>query len=379
MAIKPDVKRRAERELPALRPHLKTMQPYPPGKPIEEVQREYGLSDIVKLASNENPIGPSPKAAKAMRDSASEINRYPDGYAYALRHALAKFYGLQPDQFLFGNGSDEIFILLALSFLSPSENIVVSDLAFVRYQMAAQLVGAKWESVKMRDWRHDLPGFVRAIGPTTRMVCLSNPNNPVGTYVTRAELEAFLPKIPRNILIILDEAYFEYSSAPDYPNGLDYLAAYPNLVVTRTFSKAYGLAGLRVGYAMGCAQLLADVERVRPPFNVNLPAQRAAVAALKDQTHVRRVATLNRREMKFVTATLSKIGLRWIPSATNFVLIDTGLDGKEVTEKLLRRGVIVRPMGGYCLPRHIRVTFGTRRENQKFLKALSEVLKEKIA
>ena len=377
MPIEPDAKSPAANELPALRSHLKTMQPYPPGKPIEEVQREYGVSDIVKLASNENPLGPSPKAAKAMRDSASEINRYPDGYAYNLRHALAKFYGLEPDQFLFGNGSDEIFILLALAFLSPSENIIVSDLAFIRYQMAAQLVGAKWQSVKMRDWRHDLVGFLRAVGPTTRMVCISNPNNPVGTYVTKSELEVFLLGIPRNILVILDEAYFEYSSAPDYPNGLDYLAKYPNLIVTRTFSKAYGLAGLRIGYAMGCAKLFADVERVRPPFNVNLPAQRAAVAALKDQTHVRRVATLNRQEMKFVTAALDKIGLQWVPSAANFVLIDTASDGKEVTEKLLRRGVIVRPMVGYGLPRHIRVTFGTRRENRKFLKALSEALKEK--
>lgn len=370
-------RRTASKARIACRSHLRSLAPYPPGRPIEEVQREFGLKRVIKLASNENPLGPSPKALAAIRRHAREVSLYPDGNVYYLRQALSHHLCVRPEQLVFGNGSDEVVIWLALTYLSPRETIIVSKHSFIRYQMAAQLVGARWKTIPMADWHHDLRAMARAVSSRTRMILLANPENPVGTMVRRKDFERFLRSVPRRVLIVLDQAYFEYVQDADYFDGIDYLDRHPNLVVLRTFSKAYGLAGLRIGYGVADPQIVTDVNRVRPPFNVNRLAQEAATAALDDVDFLRRSVEVNEAGRRYLYGEFERLGLDYVPSQTNFVLVrvgSNGSDGTAIAGEMMRHGVIVRPMAGYGLPDYVRVTIGRPRDNASAVRILKKVL-----
>jgi histidinol-phosphate aminotransferase len=358
--------------------HLETLAPYPPGKPIEEVQREFGLKHVVKLASNENPLGPSPRALKAMRTAAEEVNLYPDGGGYYLKQEIARRLGVTPGEIVLGNGSDEITLFLALSYLDHRHSIVTSDLAFVRYRMAAQIKNAKSVLVPMKRFAHDTAGIAGAVSRATRLVFIDNPCNPTGSMVTRRQWERLLAAIPRDVMVVADEAYYEYAKHdPDYPDMPALRKKYPNLIVTRTFSKAYGLAGLRIGYAIARPEIVRDLERVRPPFNTNRIAQAAALAALGDTAHLRKSVATNEKGKRFLVPALEGLGIRCMPTWGNFILVDvskTGWTGAALNDALLRRGVIVRPMGGYGLHAHLRVSIGLPVENRRLIQALKEIL-----
>jgi len=362
-------------------PYIRAIAPYQPGKPISELAREMGLDEnnIVKLASNENPLGLSPKARAAIERELAELARYPDGNAFDLKGALAARYGVSPDCIVVGNGSNDILELAAGAFLTPGSAAVYSRHAFAVYPLATQGRGAKGIVVPARDYGHDLDAMLAAITPETRMLFVANPNNPTGTFISGSELERFIGRVPENVLVVLDEAYTEYLPEKQRYNAVEWLKGRKNLLIVRTFSKAYGLAGLRVGFGMmdkGVADLL---NRVRQPFNVNSLALAAAVAALGDTEFVRKSHDLNRAGMEQLEKGLRELKLEWIPSSGNFLAFElpkkNGQSAGEVYQKLLRQGVIVRPVAGYEMPDHLRVTVGTREENEIFLKALREALK----
>jgi histidinol-phosphate aminotransferase len=353
---------------------LQTLQPYPAGKPIEEVQREYGLETVIKMASNENPLGPSPKAMDAVRLALTEVNRYPDANGYLLRVALSKKLNIPLEHLIIGNGSDELVLFIALTYLGPKDRIIVSDKAFIRYEMAAHVMEAQCMHVPMKDFHHDLEGMTKAVGPETRAIFFSNPNNPVGTMVERKAVEKLLDAVPPRVLIIIDEAYREYVDHPDYPDALTYLETHPNVIVLRTFSKVHGLAGLRVGYGIAHPQIIHDINRVRPPFNVNRLAQVAALAALEDEEHVQRTVQMNADQKEYLQRELTRLKIGFVPSSTNFLLIDTALDSLQVSQHLLRQGIIIRPLAGFGMPTHIRVTIGTPEQNRVFVQAFERIL-----
>lgn len=359
--------------------HLESLAPYPPGKPIEEVQREYGLTEVVKLASNENPVGPSPRALDAIREVAAEVNLYPDGGGYYLKQALAKKLNVEPEELVLGNGSDEITLFLALCYLEPGCNIVTSDLAFVRYRMAAQIKNTETILVPMKHFAHDTVSIAKAVNLQTRLVFLDNPCNPTGAMVSAQELKQLLDCIPDDVLVVADEAYYEYAQHDSaYPDTLTLRKTYPNLIVTRTFSKAYGLAGLRIGYGIARPDIIRDLDRVRPPFNTNRVAQAAAIAALGDTDHLKQSVATNEKGRKHLVPALEKLGVRCQPTWGNFVLADieaTGWTGVDLNEALLTKGVIVRPMGGYGLPHHLRISFGLPEEHERLIEALTDILK----
>jgi histidinol-phosphate aminotransferase len=359
------------------RPQVADFEPYLPGRSLEQVKRQYGLKRVVKLASNENALGPSRKAQAALKAAAGRMFRYPDGASTDLRAALAKHLGVKPSQVMAGAGSDELIEILGKAYLNPGDEIVVSEHAFVRYAMAGQLMGAKVVSVPMKDLRHDLVAMAAAVTARTKFVFVANPNNPTGTYNTADELEEFLITLPARVVAVIDEAYFEYArSRKDYPDSLEFFKAGRNLVTLRTFSKIHGLAGLRVGYGVAPESIVETVDRVRPPFNVSLAAQLAAVAALQDRPHAERTRRLAESEKKRVLKALAAMRLECAPSAANFLLIDVEPQrGADVFAALLKRGVIVRAVDEYDLPYHIRVTLGLPEENNLFLKALKEVRK----
>ncbi|MGI8908783.1 MAG: histidinol-phosphate transaminase [Candidatus Sumerlaeaceae bacterium] len=354
---------------------LESLQPYPPGKPVEEVQREYGLTDVVKLASNENPYGPSPMALEAIAREAPELHLYPESGCHYLRQKLAQRLNVAPETLLFGNGSDEVVAMLAMAYLEPGANIVCSDLAFIRYEMGATSMGAATKHVGMKDWRHDVDALADAVDANTRFVFLANPDNPVGSAVTAAEVNRLLSRVPANVMVALDEAYYEYASGwSEYPKSVSLLQEHPNLIILRTFSKAYGLAGLRIGYAIAHPDVWDAVDRIRPPFNANRMAQAAANAALDDTAHLRRTVEGNAEGREYLYAKLDAMGVEYVPSHANFVLMDLKRPAAPVYENLLRRGVIVRPMGMYRLPNHLRVSVGLPRENEIFIEALGAVM-----
>ena len=355
-------------------PYLSGLIPYSPGKPIEEVEREYGIAHSVKLASNENPLGPSPRALEAMAEALPDVHRYPDGGGYALRHVLARHWSVPAECLVLGNGSNELLTLVGRCFLMPGDEVVYARQAFVVYDMVAQVAGATKVAVPLKDFTHDLDAMRAALTSRTKLVFLANPNNPTGTCVEPRALEAFLAAVPRDVVVVLDEAYYEYLPADVAPDALRFVREGRWLLVLRTFSKIYGLAGLRVGYGIGPAPLVALLNRARDPFNLNSLAQVAAAAALGDVEHVRASRAVNEVGWKFLTAQFRAMGLRVIPSAANFLLVDVGRPGGEVTDALLRRGVIVRPMGGYGFPTHLRITIGTPQENETCVAALRAVL-----
>lgn len=357
-------------------PGVQKLSPYVPGKPVEELAREFGLNpqEIVKLASNENPLGPSPLAIEAIRRALPELTRYPDGNGFALKQALSSRLGVSPAMITLGNGSNDILELVARAFVGRDDEVVFSEHAFAVYPIVTQAVGGRAVVVPAREWGHDLDAMAAAVTPATRLVFIANPNNPTGTWIERAELEAFLARIREDVIVVLDEAYTEYVESGDMPNGVDYLASYPNLLVSRTFSKAYGLAALRVGYGI-CDPAIADaMNRVRQPFNVNSLALAAAVATLADEEYLARSREVNRQGMVQLERGFAALDLQWIPSRGNFIAVDMGREAAPLFQALLREGVIVRPVGNYGMPRHLRVSIGLPAENQRFLDALSKVL-----
>jgi histidinol-phosphate aminotransferase len=359
--------------------YVRAIAPYQPGKPITELARELGLDErnIVKLASNENPSGLSPRAREAIEAALSEVARYPDGYDLA--KALSVRLGVPMERIVLGNGSNDLLEMVAGAFLAPGRAAVFAQHAFAVYPLATQARGAQSIVVAARQYGHDLAGMLGAITPDTRVVFIANPNNPTGTMLAADEVEGFLRRAPRSVLVVLDEAYNEYLEPPLRCPSVAWLTKYPNLVVVRTFSKAYGLAGLRVGYGMCHPDVAAMLNRVRQPFNVNNLALVAAIAALEDEAFVERSYQLNVAGMKQLTAGLRRLGLGWIPSYANFVSVEIPrADGQSaagaVYQRLLRQGVIVRPVAGYGMPDHLRVTVGLTEENDRFLAALEKAL-----
>jgi histidinol-phosphate aminotransferase len=354
-------------------PTIEGLAPYEGGKPIEELARELGISDAVKLASNENPLGPSPRAVEAARRVLTDAHRYPDGAAYELRTKLAAKHGVAMEEILLGAGSNELLDLAVRTFCTPAQHIVFAEPSFVVYRIAALSSGVPFSAVPLTAGLvHDLPAMAAAVRPETRVLFVANPNNPTGTYVGRAAVEKLLREVPPEVIVIMDEAYFEYADAPDYPDGLQLRSLRERLLVLRTFSKIYGLAAFRVGYAVGPRSLIDYMNRVRAPFNVSTLAQAAAVAALDDEAHVQKARLLNQAERKRVTGALESRGLWVAPSQANFVLVDVKRPARAVYDALLKKGVIVRPFAS--LPTSLRVTLGTERENDRFLAALAEVL-----
>ena len=361
-------------------PGVQALTPYVPGKPISELQRELGLTQIVKLASNENPLGPSPRALEAARHSLNEIHLYPDGGGFELKAKLAEKLDLDPSMITLGNGSNDVLELIARAFLKDGTSAIFSEHAFAVYPIVTQAVGAKARIARAHDgssgprYGHDLNAFLPLIEQDTRVIFIANPHNPTGTSLGKEELLAFLERVPEHVITVIDEAYIEYAVGSDFPNALQWLARFPHLVVTRTFSKAYGLAGLRVGYAVSHPVVADILNRVRQPFNVNLPALAAAIAALDDEKHLDATIALNRKGLRQLSDALLERGYEVIPSAGNFISFDLGRPAGPIYEALLREGVIVRPIANYGLPNHLRVTVGTYEENQAFLEALDRVI-----
>jgi len=360
-------------------PGVRELKPYQPGKPIDELQREYGLQQVIKLASNENPLGPSGKALAAIEKGMAELARYPDGNGFVLKQALSDKFGVQLNQVTLGNGSNDILELVARTFVQPGQEVIFSQHAFAVYPIATQAVGGKAVIVPAKDWGNDLNAMLAAITANTKVIFIANPNNPTGTWIARHELQQFLDKVPARVVVVLDEAYYEYAVHPalqaeGYPDGMQLLKHYPNLIVSRTFSKAYGLAGLRVGYSISQPQLADLLNRVRQPFNVNSLALSAATAALSDQAHLDASTQLNAVGMQKLMAAFQDLGLDYIPSIGNFISVDMEKTALPIYMDLLKLGVIVRPVANYEMPNHLRVTIGTEKEDATFLAALQEVL-----
>lgn len=354
------------------------LQPYQPGKPIAELAREFGLQEdrIVKLASNENPLGPSARVLEAVSAALPELTLYPDGAGFELKAALSRYLQVNQAQITLGNGSSDLIDFVLRVFAAAGDNIVMSQHAFAIYQIQAQIIGLSSTVVPAKHYAHDLNAMLAAIQDNTKVVFLTNPNNPTGTWIKRLELLEFLDQVPPHVLVFLDEAYCEYVREADYPDGVALLADYPNLIVARTFSKAYGLAALRVGYGVSSAAIADLLNRVRPPFNVNSLAQVAAVAALADQDYVERSVQTNAQGLAQLEAAFQQLSIDYIPSVANFIAfkVPEHLLAQGVFQALLAKGVIVRPVAGYEMPQHLRVSVGTAAENQTFIHALTQIV-----
>jgi histidinol-phosphate aminotransferase len=352
--------------------HIREIAPYVPGKPIEEVEREIKTLAI-KLASNENPLGPSPLAIEAGRKALEGTNRYPDGSGYYLRNALAKRHGVPAENIILGAGSTELIDIIARTLLGPGDVGVSSYGSFPMYYISIRATGARLVEIPLREYTFDLDAIARTLPPEAKVVFVANPNNPTGTLFTADTFESFLAQISSGTLVVLDEAYFDYVERPDYSRSIELVGRVPNLLVLRTFSKIYGLAGLRIGYALGPAELIAEMNKIRSPFNASGVAQAAALAALDDTEHVRRSVESNRRGLRQLVNGLNELGVCSVPSFANFLLVELGYDADGVSGELLRRGVIVRPMRWMGFPQAVRVSIGTHSENEKFLHALRDV------
>lgn len=352
-------------------PHILQIDPYKPGKPEDELVRELGLAHVIKLASNENCLGPSPLAVEAVRKAAERMHRYPDGSGYSLRDVLSRKMTVPLNRIVLGNGSTDIVETIARTYLQPGDNAITADQTFVMYRIATISVNAECRSIPIRDFSYDLDAILAAIDQRTRIIYIANPNNPTGTMIARKKFESFLQSVPPDVLIVHDEAYREYVEAKDYPNGADYLQRYPNLIVLRTFSKIYGLAGIRIGYGLSSEDVILNLNRLRSPFNTSSIAQAAAIAALDDVDHVARSREHNRVERSFLETELKARNISCAASVTNFLLMNVP-DCMRVYEALLHHGVIVRPMKSFNNQEGIRVTIGKHEENVKFLEALDQ-------
>jgi len=354
---------------------VQEIQPYQPGKPVEELERELGLTNIVKLASNENPLGPSEKVIASLASVYPELARYPDGSAYELKRRLSEFLNVAENKLTIGNGSNDVLELLARVYLSRDNESIISQHSFVVYPLVTRAIGAELKVIPAKNYSQDLDATLDAISGKTRMIFIANPNNPTGTWINEDDLTKFLDQVRDDVIVVLDEAYFEYVQEASYPNGIALTEKYPNLVVTRTFSKAYGMAALRLGYSISHPDIADLMNRIRQPFNVNAMSLAASLAAIDDQDHVRRSVEMNTAGMRYIEAECQRLGLGFIPSVGNFLTIDFGRDAMPIYDGLLHEGVIVRPIGVYELPNHLRVTIGTTDENQRFVNALEKVLK----
>ncbi|MBM3252019.1 MAG: histidinol-phosphate transaminase [Candidatus Omnitrophica bacterium] len=356
-----------------VRKNIRESTPYVAGKPIEETKREMGLKEVIKLASNENPLGVSPKAASAIRKIASSVNRYPDSNSFYLKNKIAASLRLNPQNLVLGNGSDELIDILIKTFMEVDENIVTADVTFVEYEIIAKLYGRQVRKVSLSNFRYDLGAMKKSIDNKTKVVFIANPNNPTGTYVNKTELEEFLQGLPKNAIVVLDEAYDTFIDVKDFPWGLDYILS-NNVIVLKTFSKAYGLAGLRIGYAVSRPEFSKYMEKARQPFNVNLLAQEAALAALDDRAFLKKTREAVLSGKSYLYAQFDKLNIKYISSVANFILFNVEMDGMEFFNEMLKYGVIVRDMKQYGLNNFIRVTIGTKKENERFIKVLKKIL-----
>ena len=349
------------------------IKPYVPGKPIDEVKREFKLKRVIKLASNENPYPPSSKVIQAIARASWQVNRYPDGGCFVLRQALAKHLKIKPEQLIFGNGSDEIIVLAVKAFVGKGDEVVIAKPSFLIYEIACKLAGAKIHEVPLKSFRYDLEGMKAKANKNTKIVFIGNPDNPAGTYINAKEAEDFMKSVSRDTLVFFDEAYFEYVQAKDYPDTLKLMKKYPNLMTTRTFSKMYGLAGLRVGYGIASPQIIDILNRLREPFNINSLAQVAATAALADKAYYRRIAINVEQQRQSLYLGLTAMGLKFEQSFTNFILIRVS-NASQIALGLLKKGVIVRDMTAWGISNYIRVSIGTAAENKRFIKTLGDLL-----
>ena len=356
------------------RKEVQKIKPYIPGKPIEEVKRELGLKKVIKMASNESPFGPSPSVIKAITKQSAALNRYPEGDCFYLRKKLAKKIGVSEEQLTFGNGSDEIIILAIRAFVNPGDEIVISDPTFLIYEIASKIAGAKVKKVAFRNFKYDLVAMKKAITRKTKIVFIANPDNPIGTYVNETEVRTFLKGLPKDLIIFFDEAYYEIVNKKNYPNTLKFLRQKKNIIITRTFSKAYGLAGLRIGYGISQPKIAKCLNSVREPFNVNSLAQAAALKSLEDKKYLKRLRKTIIEGREFICENIKEMGLEFVPSVTNFVLINLKKDSTEVFKQLLRKGIIVRDMKNWNFKTYIRVTIGRKEENKKFINALRRII-----
>jgi histidinol-phosphate aminotransferase len=354
--------------------HILGIAPYEPGKPIEELEREIGVHDAIKLASNENPLPPSERVQKAITDALGTLNRYPDGSGYYLRQALAKKHDFSQDQVFLGNGSNELIELAVRTFLKPGDEAIVPHPSFVVYPMIVQAAGGIRVMVMLKDHRLDLEAMARAITPMTKMVFVANPNNPTATMVTADEVDSFMARVPERTIVVFDEAYVEFAMGPDFPDTYEYIRQGRKVITLRTFSKANSLAGLRVGYGIADADAVALMNRIRQPFNVNSLAQAAALAALEDESHVLECVRMIEAGRHYLYEEFNALGLKFVPSRANFILVDVGRSASDIYQRLLKEGVIVRPMTPFGMESALRVTVGTPQENRRLLKALRKVL-----
>lgn len=357
-------------------PGVQQLAPYVPGKPADELARELGLplDSIVKLASNENPLGPSPKVIAAISQAVPELTRYPDGNGFVLKQALAQKFAVEPAQVTLGNGSNDILELVAKAWLAPGLNAVFSQHAFAVYPIATMAVGAECREIPANNYGHDLPAILAAIDANTRVVFIANPNNPTGTWFDQQALADFLAQVPEHVIVVLDEAYIEYAEPGELPDGMDFLAKHANLIVSRTFSKAYGLAALRIGYAISSPMIADVLNRIRQPFNVNSLGLVAAVAALEDDEYLQESRASNKHGLQQLSTAFDRLGLSYIESRGNFIAVDFARDAAPINQALLEQGVIVRPVAGYAMPTFLRVSVGTEQENARFIEVLEQVL-----
>ncbi len=362
---------------PCVPDHIASIIPYPPGKPIEELEREYGISGSIKLASNENPLGPSPKAVEAIQGAIFKLNRYPDGSGFYLRKKLAEKYAIPFDGILPGNGSNEIIELVIRAFMTPGDEVMMPAPSFLLYRLVVQWMGGKPVSVPLKGLDIDLQKMAEAVTPRTKVIFLTNPNNPTGTVIAKSDFDRFLSEIPPQTVVVLDEAYIEFNRDPSTPKGFDYLDREgPHVIVLKTFSKAYGLAGLRIGYGVMAPSIATYLNRVRQPFNTGSLSQAAALAALDDDQFLSRTQEATWNGLQYLYGEVEKMGLRYVPSQANFFLIEVPCEAKRVFEAMLCRGVIIRSMASYGMDRHIRINAGLPEENERFVRTLGQVLAE---
>jgi len=354
--------------------YIKELIPYPPGKPIEELERQYNVKNPIKLASNENPLGPSPKAIEAIKNTIKYLNRYPDGSGFYLKEAIANKYRISMDQVVLGNGSDELIDLLIRLFIEPSTQCITSHPSFLVYKKRVQSVGGENIIIPLKNFHHDLTAISKAVNDNTRLIFLDNPNNPTGSTVSIQDFNHFLNDLPQDILVVLDEAYMEFCRDKNTPRGIEYLGKDSRVITLRTFSKAYGLAGLRLGYGIMHSNLASYIERIRQPFNVNTLAQKAAIAALNDTDHLQKTLSITWEGITYLSEKLKKLGCKVYPTNTNFLLVDIYLDAQLVYEEMLKKGVIIRSMASYGFNNFIRVTIGTDKENERFINSFKEII-----
>src|SRR3990167_4479326 len=351
---------------------VRNLTPYQPGKPIEEVERELGITSIIKLASNENPLGPSPKAIASAKQALLTAHIYPDGNCYEFKHILSSFLAIKPEQITVGNGSENLLELIVKSYLNCNDEVIISQYAFLTIPIIIKSYNIKIIIAPAVNWGHHIKNIIDAVNEKTKMIFLVNPNNPTGTYTNKNDFLLLMKSIPPGVIVVSDEAYAEYILRDVYPKTLDYLANYPNLIITRTFSKAYGLAALRFGYAISSPEIADILNRARLPFNVNTIAAKAAIAALTDKEHIKKSVLVNQQGMQQLEAGLKQLKIPYIPSIGNFITMDVN-DAASVYQQLLLEGIIVRPLKAYNMPKHIRVTIGTFEQNQRFLTAMSRL------